>query len=69
MTYLGEWGGVSVYQPEYEQVQDEYGLMQPSVLICTAKCTRWFRIVLEDYRDGLCNECWLEQFEGEVDDE
>ena len=65
MTYLGEWGGVSVYQPEYKQVQDVYGLMQPSVLICTAKCTRWFRIVLEDYRDGLCNECWLEQFEGE----
>ena len=63
MTYLGEWGGVSVYQPEYDPATWEgRGLMQPSVLICTAKCTRWFRIVLEDYRDGLCNECWKEEY-------
>jgi len=60
--YLGEWGGKSVYQPT-RKLPTRWPM--PRVTICAAKCTRWFRVVQEDYRDGLCNECWLEGFEGE----
>jgi len=63
--YLGEWGGRSVYQPT-RKLPTRW-LMAPSVRICAAKCTRWFLIVVEDHRDGLCNECFVEQFEGEED--
>ena len=37
------------------------------VTICAAKCTRWWVMMFEDRRDGLCHFCHLEQFEGEPD--
>ena len=60
--YLGEWGGVSVYQSEYEY-RESVGL--PSrVYKCTDCKIRWFRAITNFYA-GLCYYCWLEQFEGE----
>ena len=61
MIYLGEWGGVSVYQPEYEY-RESVGV--PSrVYKCNCCKVRWFRSITNFY-DGMCYYCWKEQYDG-----
>ena len=65
MIYLGEWGGVSVYQPEYNPLTwDNEPARRPQVYKCACCKVRWFRAITNWY-EGLCFECWVTQFEGE----
>ena len=66
MIYLGEWGGVSIYQPEYDPQTWERIGQPPQVYKCACCKVRWFRAITNWY-DGLCYECWKEQFEDKPD--
>ena len=64
MIYLGEWGGVSVYMPEYDpDTWDAVGT-PPYVYKCACCKVRWFRAITNWY-EGLCWVCALEEYEGE----
>ncbi len=63
--YVDHYGGyaICIDPPPAE----DRGPIQVRVSVCAAMCTRWFRKISEDIYDGLCCECFREQFEGEED--
>ena len=67
MIYLGEWGGRSRYQPEYDPAEwERMSFPPPLVYKCNECKIRWFRPVANFY-DGMCYECYVSQFEDEPD--
>ncbi len=65
MIYLGERGGVSVYQPEYDpQTWERERFPLPLVYKCNECKIRWFRAITNFY-GGLCHPCYVSQYEGE----
>jgi len=65
MIYLGEWGGVSVYQPEYEY-RESVGVPSRKT-ICRSCMVRWLWPSVAEHQDGMCHQCWKTEFEGKPD--
>ena len=65
-VYLGEWGGKSVYQPEYDPLTWDAVGLPPRVYKCAACKIKWFRAITNFY-GGLCHSCYVSQFDGEPD--
>ena len=63
--YLGFFGGDYCYTPTAR----DYGIDWPRARVykCNSCKIRWFRRVTADMYDGLCAECFREEFEGEPD--
>ena len=63
--YIGYWGGKEHWSPGEPLDIREYRL---PMTICAAKCGRWWIAMFEDTKDGFCDFCHREQFEGEPDE-
>ena len=62
MIYLGEWGGVSVYQPEYEY-RESVGVPSRKT-ICRSCMVRWLWPSVAEHQDGLCWVCLKAEYDG-----
>ena len=64
MIYLGEWNSRSVYQPEYDP-ETSGRLAKPSrKTICLSCMVRWLWPSVAERQDGMCHQCWKEQYDG-----
>ena len=64
--YIGFFGDYC-YTPTAKDYGMGLGWPRARVYKCNSCKIRWFRRVTADIYDGLCAECFREEFEGEPD--